>query len=200
MVTYPLHVYFMEDGSPAKCYTDTINYWQSRGINIQVFTPDFNDFTNDELYPCKICKNGRKYYVDPFIEKYSKSMGGATRIGIVTGYTLYDALAYMDEILLVSNFQYTNVTKADNVKIQNRVKNCLHKMKAKEELPNGLVIIRPLINMHENKVVEYLLEEGIPYINRPCVVAKDKHKREILKRLMWQPQLITLIMTVYLTS
>jgi tRNA(Ile)-lysidine synthase TilS/MesJ len=182
MVTYPRHVYFMEDGNPSKRYTDTLNYWRNRNINIKVYSPDIADFTNNDPMACKTCKNTRKSYVDPYIESYKKRYESKT-VGVVTGYTLYDALAYMDEILLVSNFQYNNILKSNDVNIQNRILNCLHKMKAKEELPNGLVVIRPLIDMHENKVVDYISSEGIPYVSNPCKAAKDKHKREYFKAL-----------------
>ena len=182
MVAYPLHVYFEEDDSPAQIYTDTLNYWKKRGIEIHTFTPEHEDFANDDPEACKICKSIRKSYIDPYLEEFQKRNKG-NRVGVVTGYTLYDALAYMDEILLVSNFQNISDLNSFDKKIQNRVNNCLHKMKAKEELPNGLTVIRPLINVHENKVMDYILAEGIPYVNRSCKAAKDKHKREYFKTL-----------------
>jgi hypothetical protein len=37
--------------------------------------------------------------------------------------------------------------------------------------------------MHENKIIDYILSEGIPYINNACKAAKDKHKREYFKAL-----------------
>jgi tRNA(Ile)-lysidine synthase TilS/MesJ len=135
MITYPHHVYFMEDGSPAKCYIDTLSYWKNRGIDIKICSPKTGDIKGDDPTACKTCKSARKSYVDPHIESHKAKYQGK-KIGVITGYTLYDALAYVDEILLVSNFKYDNIAKGDNMEIRNRVLNCLHKIKAKEELPN----------------------------------------------------------------
>lgn len=127
---------------------------------------------------CKICKNARKAIVDKYLNSYIERGNTA----IVTGYTLYDALAYMDEICLVSNFDFNNISPDDAV-IINRVKNCLHKMKAKEKLPNGLTIIRPLIAMKENMIMDAVINLNIPYISRGCKAATNKHKREYFKVL-----------------
>ena len=125
MVTYPKHVYFMEDGSPAECYINTVSYWKQRGISLTVFTPEAEDFADDEPAACGVCKRVRKSYVDPYLENLQKENPNIT-IGVVTGYTLYDVLAYMDEILLVTDFKSNDFFDNDP-KVKNRVLNCLHK-------------------------------------------------------------------------
>ena len=56
-------------------------------------------------------------------------------------------------------------------------------MKAKEKLPNGLTIIRPLIAMKENMIMDAVINLNIPYISRGCKAATNKHKREYFKVL-----------------
>jgi tRNA(Ile)-lysidine synthase TilS/MesJ len=181
LVTYPKHVYYLEDGTASQCYIDVINYWKNRAINLITYNPDEEDFSDDEITACGVCKRVRKSCIDPYLEKSLREKAGKV-VGVITGYTLYDALAYMDEILLVTNFMNNNFLESD-IKIKNRVMNCLHKMKAREELPNGLTVIRPLINMHENQVIDYVETMEIPYINRACKAAKSKHKRKYFTAL-----------------
>lgn len=178
MVAYPKHVYYLEDGTEADCFVETKRFWEEQQVNVKVFDSEECDFKDDEKGACKICKNARKAIVDGYLDSYIESGNTA----IVTGYTLYDALAYMDEICLVSNFDFNNISLAD-VATLNRVKNCLHKMKAKEKLPNGLTIIRPLIAMKENMIMDAVINLNIPYISRGCKAATNKHKREYFKVL-----------------
>lgn len=178
MVAYPKHVYYLEDGTEADCFVETKRFWEEQQVKVKIFDSKECDFKDDEKGACKICKNARKAIVDRYLDSYIES--GIT--AIVTGYTLYDALAYMDEICLVSNFDFNNISPDDLATI-NRVKNCLHKMKAKEKLPNGLTIIRPLIAMKENMIMDAVINLNIPYISRGCKAATNKHKREYFKVL-----------------
>lgn len=178
MVAYPKHVYYLEDGTEADCFVETKKFWEEQQVNVKIFDSKEYDFKDDEKGACKICKNVRKAIVDRYMDSYIESGNTA----IATGYTLYDALAYMDEICLVSNFDFNNISP-DDVTTINRVKNCLHKMKAKEKLPNGLMIIRPLIAMKENMIMDVVINLNIPYISRGCKAATNKHKREYFKVL-----------------
>lgn len=178
MVAYPKHVYYLEDRTEADCFVETKKFWEEQQVNVKVFDSKECDFKDDEKGACKICKNARKAIVDRYLDSYIESGNTA----VVTGYTLYDALAYMDEICLVSNFDFNNIS-LDDVATLNRVKNCLHKMKAKEKLPNGLTIIRPLIAMKENMIMDAVINLNIPYISRGCKAATNKHKREYFKVL-----------------
>lgn len=178
MVAYPKHVYYMEDGSEASCFVETKKFWSEQQVDLRIFDSAADDFADGEMKACKICKNARKEIVDEYLSQYV----GQKKTAIVTGYTLYDALAYMDEICLVSDFDFNNLSQADSAVI-NRVKNCLHKMKAKEILPNGLTIIRPLIAMKENMIMDAVVALDIPYISRGCKAAINKHKREYFKVL-----------------
>ncbi len=178
MVAYPKHVYYIEDGTEADCFVETKEFWEEQQVNMKIFDSKESDFKDDEEGACKICKSARKDIVDKYLHSYI----GNRNTAIVTGYTLYDALAYMDEICLVSNFDFNNLSPKDAVTM-NRVKNCLHKMKAKEILPNGLTIIRPLIAMKENMIMDAVVNLNIPYVSRGCKAAINKHKREYFKVL-----------------
>ncbi|MGE5626896.1 MAG: hypothetical protein ACM3X7_02135 [Solirubrobacterales bacterium] len=178
MVTYPTHVYFHEDGRETECFTSTKNFWKAQGVNLEVFISDTEDLRDGEVNGCKICKSARKQIVD----KYLNNATNKKKTAIVTGYTLYDILAYMDEISLVSNYNF-KVSELKDKKAIKRVDNCLHKMKIKEDLPNGFRIIRPLAVFNEDDILEYVKENSIPYVNRPCKVSTAKHKRAYFKVL-----------------
>ena len=178
MVTYPQHVYFNDDGSERECYAHIKKYWFGQNVNLHVFVPDDADIGGDEANACKICKTARKKLVDKFLDDIDDKPSTA----IVTGYTLYDILAYVDEMALVCNYDFRNYTKLDQ-KIVNRIENCLHKMRAKEELPDGFRIIRPLVDFNEVDVVKSNNELNLRFIETPCNAAKYKHKRAYFKML-----------------
>lgn len=175
MIKYPKHVYTLENGTNADCYTKTVSFWGNLDVDLKIFEPSCTDIDGSEIDACKICKSARKQLVDTYLNQNEK-------VTVVTGYTLYDALAYMDEICLVTNYDL-DLFKIKDEKIIKRIQNCLHKIKAKEELPNGLKIIRPLICMHEDKIMNFVSDNNIPYIDRPCKASVKKHKREYFKVL-----------------
>ena len=177
MVAYPKHVYYLEDGVEAQCFKETKKFWEEQQVKLVVFDSEEADLGDNTEGACKICKDARKKIVDEYLDNYI--VQGKT--AVATGYTLYDAMAYMDEICLVSNYDFNNITEEDLVK--NRIFNCLHKMNAKELLPNGLRIIRPLIAMKENSILDVVNDLCIPYIDRGCKAATNKHKREYFRVL-----------------
>lgn len=103
-------------------------------------------------------------------------------IAIATGYTLYDAHAYLQEFALISNYTY-DVNKIEDPSLKRKMLNCLHKIKMKETLPNGIRMIRPLLKFKENTIRDYLNYKDIPFVNVPCKVADYKPKRMIFKTL-----------------
>lgn len=171
MVTFPKHVYFNPDGSELECFTTVKKFWKEQGVDLKILTPEADDFGEDLTGACKLCKSARKSVVDEYLNSCEDGTA------VITGYTLYDALAYMDEICLVSDFDKDNLENADD-KTKKRVLNCLHKMKMREELPNGLIVIRPLIKMKENMIMDVVKEKELPYITTPCRASVAKHKRE----------------------
>jgi tRNA(Ile)-lysidine synthase TilS/MesJ len=172
LVTYPQHVYFNENGTDTECYKDLKRYWKERGVKIKEFVSDTKDLDAGVANGCKICKGARKSIIDPVLTEIEDKQTTA----IVTGYTLYDALAYLDELCLVSNYNFDMKSISDQQTIQ-RINNCLHKMQIAENLPNGFRIIRPLVVNKESDILKFIKERKLPYINIPCNVAPLKHKR-----------------------
>jgi len=172
MVTYPAHVYFEENGEEADCFKRVREFCASQNVDLDVFTSDNQDLTEGAVDGCKICKATRKEILDGYLQ----NIGENGKSAIVTGYTLYDILAYLDEYCLLTNFTF-DMTQFTEKKITERITNCLHKMNVKEELPGGFRIIRPLVDFKESDVVDFLNDNSIPYINRPCKVSSKKHKR-----------------------
>jgi tRNA(Ile)-lysidine synthase TilS/MesJ len=177
LVAYPLHVYFDEHHNEASCFTEVKEFWKAQGIKIDYFKPNLIDLNETSKDGCKTCKEARKSLIDPYLE----GMQNKDEVAIATGYTLFDVLAYLDEFGLVSNLNYG--MNKNNPKVSSRIQNCLHKMNIREVLPNGFKMIRPLMTFHETDILQYLLNKEIPYVNRPCKVSNNKHKRAYFKAL-----------------
>ncbi|MCP4023390.1 MAG: hypothetical protein GY729_16215 [Desulfobacteraceae bacterium] len=179
MITYPLHVYFHKNGIRRDIYQDTLDYWKTKNVHLSAIEPEEEDLPNFNTSGCHICKRVRMEAVTKFI---SKHIAVSENTAIVTGYTLYDAHAYMQEFSTTTNYTYdVNVIK--NPKMKNKMLNYLHKMQIKENLSNGMQIIRPLLQFKEDVIRAYLAERNIPFINVPCKVADYKPKRQMFKLL-----------------
>lgn len=176
MVLFPKHVYFSENNEHVQL-DNVVKYWENLGIYMDVLQVSREDISSITLNPCKSCKNARKELIDEYLSVNGYIDASST---LITGYTLYDAIAYTSEICLRSNF--FNSYADDN----NRIANCLHKIKPLEILPNGMRLIRPLIRMDERLIKKFLEEKHIPYISQSCMASVRKHKRlyfEALKSL-----------------
>lgn len=173
LVMYPQHVYLDCDENFSSEFYSYIGYWKNRGIDIEYYVP--NKCINEEnALTCSLCKQSRKDILDKLLDEYLVS---EKRITILTGYTLFDAMAYTEEILLYTNYmEKTNFMDFDEIQ-KKRLLNCLHKILPKEILPNGNSIVRPLLCFRENDIKQYLDKNHINYIKKPCVVAQYKHKR-----------------------
>lgn len=175
MVLFPKHVYFDENNEHDQLDT-VIKYWESLGIHIDILRVSREDIVSSTCNPCKFCKNAREEEIDKYLSENEYGNAFST---LVTGYTLYDAIAYVSEICLRSNFLNSPVTNS-------RIANCLHKIKPLEILPSGMRLIRPLIRMDECLIKKFLEENNIPYISQGCMASIQKHKRlyfEALKSL-----------------
>ncbi|MGE5372974.1 MAG: hypothetical protein ACM3QZ_13425 [Solirubrobacterales bacterium] len=172
MVTYPTHVYYEKDGKPRASFEKLKNFWREAGVAVDIYDSPEPDLEEAATQGCKICKHARKTIVDAYLKRW---IGKPGKTAIVTGYTLYDILAYLDEFGLYTNFTY-DINSVDE-HLTKRVKNCLHKMSVREDLPNGLRLIRPLVRLKENDILQYITSRDIPYMNHPCIAAEGKHKR-----------------------
>lgn len=179
MITYPLHVYFNENGEKHSIYRETVDYWKKQNINLKIIEPDDDDLPDADKYGCHKCKNVRMDAVSDFI---LNNVALLNNTAIVTGYTLYDAHAYMQEFAAISNYTYDlEYIKDELMKI--KVLNYLHKVQIKEFLTNGMRIVRPLLQFKEDDISKYLTENSIPFINVPCKVSEHKIKRQYFKIL-----------------
>lgn len=175
MVLFPKHVYF--DANNEHVELDrVIEYWKSQGIHIDILQVSREDIDLSQSNPCKFCKEARKEKIDKYLSTNEYANDSST---LVTGYTLYDAIAYVSEICLRSDFLNKPITS-------NRIAACLHKMRPLEVLPSGMRLIRPLIRMDECLIKRFLEENMIPYVSQGCTASVQKHKRlyfEALKSL-----------------
>ena len=178
LVTYPLHCYFAKDDSETESFVALKKYWFEQDVTFHVFVPDVADIDANDALACKTCKVTRKKIIDEFLD----NIDDKTRTAIMTGYTLYDVLAFLDEVLLITNYDLKNYKQKDSA-IVNRVENCLHKMSVKENLPNGFRIIRPLVNTSEHDIRLCNGELELPFCTVTCEAAKVKLKRQYFKVL-----------------
>lgn len=167
---FPKHMYYTGDGRETDNFAQIKKYWQERNVSIQYEVPSFDDFEDDDKYGCKICKRSRKAVIDRFVNMFSRN------VGIVTGFTIYDALAYLNMLLLTCNFDVDNI-KTLPEPLKSTTTKMLHKMSLREHLPNGKYMIRPMLPFTEQEVKAYLEATHIPYLTTPCKISKYKFKR-----------------------
>jgi tRNA(Ile)-lysidine synthase TilS/MesJ len=168
-VTYPHHMYYNEVGDFSS-FQNVKNYWTSKGIRVNYITPINDDFDDNCKLGCSICKSSRKAIIDPYLNKKD------TSVGILTGLTLFDALAYFHLLLARTRFNLDNFENLpDNIKTF--LIKTLHKLTIREVLPSKNVMLRPLLRFNEKEIKEYLTLEKIPYIDTPCKISNYKFKR-----------------------
>ncbi len=166
---YPKHMYY-RDGKPNENFSEIMRYWETHGVEIQYETPSFDDFPDEYRMGCTVCKRSRKAEIDKFVNEYKEDTG------ILTGFTIYDALSYLNMLLLTCNFNINNLNALPEPLKKNTTK-MLHKMALKEILPNGKIMIRPMLPFQEQEVRAYLAQTGIPFLSTPCKISKYKFKR-----------------------
>lgn len=179
MVNYPLHVYFDKHGNERSCFKRVKEFWEEKDVQLDILKPDVPDLVEGQEDGCKVCKNVRKELVDNYLNDFEYKEVAA----IATGYTIYDVLAYLDEISLVTNYNF-DVSNIKDEKRLSRIHQCVHKMQIKEQLPSGYKLIRPIIMFKEDEILQYIKVNKIPYSATPCIVSDFKHKRvyfEVLK-------------------
>lgn len=174
-ILYPHHVYCNASGDLSN-FVEVKSYWKSRGVKIDYNNSPCADFDDDDIYGCKICKRSRKAIIDPYVN--TKKDG----TGLMTGFTLYDTLAYINMLLYHVDFNLENFEKLPPESKTFLVKT-LHKIIPREILPSGKIMIRPLLRFNELEIKEYLLYKKIPYITTPCKVGKYKFKRQYFNAL-----------------
>ena len=169
-VLYPKHMYMDSGGNYLDNFTDIKEYWQDRGIAIRYEIPDNGDFDDNDRFGCKICKKSRKHLIDAFLNEYP------AHTGLVTGFTMYDALSYLNMMLLKCNYDLSKIAALPDAE-RNETTRMLHKMSLKECFPNGKYIIRPILPFNEQEVCSYIAEHKIPHLTTPCKISKYKFKR-----------------------
>jgi tRNA(Ile)-lysidine synthase TilS/MesJ len=172
MVTFPQHVYYGDSNIPHGYFVEVKNFWRNIGVNLVIKESIRGDVDENTYAACSHCKAVRKQVINQFLNEVNCNNPTL----LVTGYTLMDALSYLDEMLLATDFTL-DIDSVSDDKLRNRFYNCLHKMQMFESLPNGNRIIRPLISFDEKRVKTFLDESGIPYVSGICKAAIHKHKR-----------------------
>ncbi len=179
MITYPKHVYYTYAAIRNDVFERSLDFWKDQGVDLKIVNPPVQDIQNNKAYGCGECKKVRMSAVETFIRESGIDRKGAA---IVTGYTLFDAHAYIQEFGLITNYSYQLDHNLLPEK-KNKILNCLHKMRIQETLPVGAKILRPLLIFKEDTIKHYLNANDIPYIDVPCNVADYKPKRTIFKTL-----------------
>jgi tRNA(Ile)-lysidine synthase TilS/MesJ len=167
---FPKHMYFDAHGNILENFASIKNYWAARDIVFEYRTPDHEDFSDDDKFGCKICKKARKSEID----NYLNSLGQG--IGVLTGFTMYDSLAYMSMLLLTCDFDLSNMANLPEDKRITMTK-MFHKMSLREHLPSDIYFLRPMLPFNEIEVREYLKVKQIPFLTTPCKISKYKFKR-----------------------
>lgn len=175
MVFYPKHVYLK--GEQISTESDNVlKYWKSRNIDLLTLHSPKADLPDNKT-GCDICKKARMELVAEVLNQTK-----ATDTAVVTGYTMYDIMAYLEQFALFTGYTF-DMDRIAEEKSKRSVLNSLHKMKIKQLLPNGITVVRPLLVFNEAIVLEYLNHNKIPFVSEPCKVSDYKHKRMYFKSL-----------------
>lgn len=169
-VLYPKHMYFDKNNTYLNKFIEIRNYWQNRGVEIKYVIPENNDFSDNDRSGCKICKQSRRKLIDSFLNEFPP------KTGLVTGFTMYDALAYLNMMLLQCDFDLSKIQSLPSP-LRKETSRMLHKMSLKEHFPNGKYIIRPILPFNEQEVCRYIDDNNIPKLETPCKISKYKFKR-----------------------
>lgn len=176
-VQYPIHVYYDGNMEEKSDFVKIKEYWKARDVSIHYRSAKNSvDFADDDRQGCLTCKRSRKEIIDPFVNAMP------ARTGLVTGFTMYDSLAYINMLLLNANFDLSAI---DKLPIEQAVilKKMYHKIALKELLPNGKYMIRPILPFDGSEVERYLAENHIPFLQTPCKISCFKFKRLYSKAL-----------------
>ena len=173
---YPKHMYYSKDGQPSRNFLEIQNYWKMRGIDIRFAVPEFDDFADDDRYGCKTCKFARKSVIDEYVNQFGNNTG------ILTGFTMNDALSYLNMLMLTCNYDVSSIPLLEEP-LKSTTTKMLHKMSLRETLPNGKFMIRPVLPFSEREVVDYLKDAVVPSIDTPCRISKYKFKRHYSRAL-----------------
>lgn len=169
-VLFPKHMYMDKSGNFRDNYIEIRDYWNNRGVNIRYDIPENDDFDDDDRFGCKICKRSRKQLIDSFLNDFSP------KTGLVTGFTMYDALSYLNMMLLRCDYDLSKMKELPGEE-RNETSRMLHKMSLREHFPNGKYIIRPILPFNEQEVCRYIVNNKLPYLTTPCKISKYKFKR-----------------------
>lgn len=182
MVLYkvPIHVYRDKD------YLLIIDYWEKRGVSIEVVKYDFSElewenemsFLNDG--PCKECRKLRNAKIVRSIEKYKPDI-------IASGFNLTDLQSYLATMQLLSDYTF-DITNISNKDAMDRFISLVPRffMKISSEKKGKYSWILPLLIFDDEQISNYLEEKNIPFINSECKfkenVCRSKFK-EFVKAL-----------------
>jgi tRNA(Ile)-lysidine synthase TilS/MesJ len=175
-VMYPHHMYRDVTGHDLSIFVELKTYWASRGVKINYLDTPYADFVDNDIYGCNTCKQARKAIIDPYVN--TKRDG----TGILTGVTFYDTLAYINMLLYHTNFDLENFESIPSESKTFLIKT-LHKIKPREALPSGKIMIRPLLRFDEPEIREHLRYKKIPYIDDLCKISRYKFKRQYFNAL-----------------
>lgn len=175
-VLYPIHMYYYDDGTERKVVNEIREYWLSRGIDIKFVLPDDLDIDSCKSSACKQCKKVRKAIIDPYVNSQVK------KTGILTGFSIFDALAYLDMFLLNCGYDISKICDLPDDLKRTSTK-MLHKISLREYLPTEKYMIRPLLIFNDIEIISYLKEKQIPYNSVECMAYRSKFKRKYAQAL-----------------
>ena len=101
LVEYPKHVYYDSEGNRTQEYMKYLEYCKKQEIDLRTYSCEQEDFEDNNIKGCYVCKQNRKSIIDKVLEEYCVREGNIT---IFTGYTLFDIMAYFEEFLILTNY------------------------------------------------------------------------------------------------
>ncbi len=175
MLLYPKHMYFDENGRERESFIQSVEFCKNIGVDLTTLHTNSDDLKENEP-GCHQCKNVRLELIHQIAKDY------LSKTAIMTGYTLYDIMAYIDRIAIATGYTF-DLKRLEDEKLVRTVNAYLHKMQIKEKLPNGVTFIRPLLPFSDEVIRDYLERKKIKYMREQCLVSSLNYKRVYFNNL-----------------
>lgn len=175
MLLYPKHMYFDENGRERESLKQSEEFCKSIGVDLTKLHTNSGDLKENES-GCHQCKNVRLELIHQIAKDYP------AKTAIMTGYTLYDIMAYVNRIAIATGYTF-DLKRLEDEKLVRTINAYLHKMRIKEKLPNGVTFIRPLLPFSDEVIRDYLDKKKITYMREKCIVSNFAYKRVYFNNL-----------------
>lgn len=151
------------------------NYWKEKGVDITLLDMPYPDEINVEGTACYTCMANRRKY----LAEYIPQTFDLKNLIITGGHNIkQDVNQYLAELLLLKY--------APDFSEQNRLARKLligWRIYPKKVFSPGHTVVRPMMDINDREIANYIEERGIPILRSKCPYLKKNYKRFFIEFL-----------------